>query len=229
MDLVVNLRPHYTSGSQIVMSMDTNERDFNSLHNAIESAFKEFGMADICFHNHGRENAPATTNTGSKPIDTLMVTRTLRDNKCGYLPFDDLSNHRGIWADFPTRQVFGASGTQSFVSPKARRLQCKDPRVLKKYNMEFKKLANSHGLIARTFKLESTVQGPLTPGQKRDFEELDKVHRKISLQAEKKCRRLKMGNVSWTPEYRLALMKHRFWILVLKRLQGCKVGRKYLK
>ena len=77
MDLVADLRPHYRSGSQIVMAMDTNEKEFHLANNVIEVAFREFGMEDICFFKHGRQNAPATTNTGSKPIDTVMVTRSL--------------------------------------------------------------------------------------------------------------------------------------------------------
>jgi hypothetical protein len=212
-----------------VLSMDTNKKGFREVENAIERAFSEYGMVDICFANHDRELAPSTTNTGSNPIDTVLVTGTLKTNKCGYLPFDDLSNHRGTWADFPNAQVFGTEAAQELVNPAARRLQCKDPRVWKKYNAEFKKRANKHRLIERTFALEQEIDGPLTDAQMAKYEALDKLRSMIAKQAERKCRRLKMGKVCWTPEYKMALLKHRFWVLILKRHKGCKVGRKYLK
>jgi len=47
--------------------------------------------------------------------------------------------------------------------------------------------------------------------------------------AEKKCRKLKLRNIPWSPEIAQAMLVKLAWCLIEKRLKGCKVGWKYLK
>ena len=146
-DLVAVLDPLHKMGAQIVISMDTNDNKYHKDVNDIAEAFRTYGLKDAIFLAHGRENAPATTNTGSLPIDALLVGPTLEGTPCGYLPFNDMTNHRPLWMDVVRTRVFGTSAAQLFVPPKARRLQCKDPRVVKKYCKQFKKVATSKKMI----------------------------------------------------------------------------------
>jgi len=58
----------------------------------------------------------------------------LEGAKVGYLAFDNGmgSDHWGMWLDIPATALFGDT-LQHYTLAKARRQQCKDPRIVKKY------------------------------------------------------------------------------------------------
>jgi len=63
-----------------------------------------------------------------------MSENLLKGAKGGYLEFDNGlgSDHRGIWLDLPAVNLFGEPNI-NFTPAKARRLPCKDPRIITKY------------------------------------------------------------------------------------------------
>ena len=160
---------------------------------------------------HGCSTAPATTTTGSKPVDGILTGPMLHNQSSGYLAFTEFSNHCGLWIDIPLELVFGQSARQQFVPPQARRLQCKDPRVVARYNTIMKEGVEKGKLMERSFALEASIKGPITESQAQEYEALDKLRMECSKAAEAKCRKLKMGQVAWSPEYQRALISHRFW------------------
>ena len=219
----------YNKGAQIIISMDTNEAKYHQATNDIADAFRIYRLQDAVFLAHGRENAPATTNTGSLPNDALLVGTTMLETPCGYLRFNDMTNHRPLWMDVNQIQVFGALSAQLFVPPKACRLQCKDPRVVKKYCKRFKAFAHSKKIIERSFNLEESIKGKLTNKQEKEFERLDKERQAGGEIAEANCRLLKMGKVAWFPKLAKALLTHRFWVALVQRRQGRSIGIKVLR
>ena len=90
-------------------------------------------------------------------------------------------------------------------------------------------LADVCRLIEEVFELEALVNGALSHEQEDRYERLDAKREALSKKAERTCRRLKMGQVCWTPQYQEALMTHRFWELLYKKRLGRKIGAKYLR
>jgi len=88
-------------------------------------------MADITMMKHGQD-APATQNRGSYPINGLFVTRALQNNQCGYLSsLDAIGNHHCLWIDIPEERLFG-SNLLPPTKPKARRLKMENLCTVKK-------------------------------------------------------------------------------------------------
>ena len=143
-DLVAELQPLHDAGSQIIICMDSNETSLKQENNIIEAKLKVLGLVDVVLSNHRQAQAPPTTNgftdlTQAGPVDTIMAPSAIcSECECGYLPFQALSNHRGVYSDFNEIQLFGLPARQSFVAPSGRRLQCKDPCTVRRYNKVMK-------------------------------------------------------------------------------------------
>jgi hypothetical protein len=58
---------------------------------------------------------------------------------------------------------------------------------------------------------------------------LDKKLLKLRLGAEKKCRKLKMGKVLWSPEFALLKTNLKYWCLTHKTLQGKSIDMKFFR
>ena len=95
-DLVQEISPIHATGSQIVLCMDANEKTMHLNNNIIEQAFAQLGLTDIILTNHNRHHAPATTLTGSRPVDTIMTGTTLSSCPSGYLPIPHFTDHRPL-------------------------------------------------------------------------------------------------------------------------------------
>ena len=81
-----------------------------------------------------------------------------------------------------------------------RRLQCKLSHSVKNYNSILQRFLRTHKMNEQAQTLKDSVQLPLTPSQQEQFEELDRRIVQGMKLAEKKCRKLKMGGVQWTPQ-----------------------------
>jgi hypothetical protein len=90
------------------------------------------------------------------------VTPGLQAGAAGYSAFGAgcPSDHRVLWANFTYTDAFGLSSTP-LVSPGARRLDTKNPRLVEKYVQQLRKQLVHSGLAKRLFALEpwATQQG----------------------------------------------------------------------
>ena len=146
--------------------MDANETKLQQIDNPIENALRDFNMKEVILNQHPRHDAPATHNRGSKPIDGIFATPIFHDQPCGYLDFTDgPGDHRPTWQDVPLTTIFGAPAKQAFIPPQARRLQCRDPRTMKKYQQLYMEFVSKHKLLERACKLEGEYSVPLTQAQ----------------------------------------------------------------
>jgi len=100
---------------------------------------------------------------------------------------------------------------------------------MKKYNKLYKQLAETAKLPEQIYTLETSVEGPLTTNQQLEYERLDALLKKFSEAAELKCRRLKMGQVAWSPELQKALMEKKFWELMYRHSMGKSIGSRHLR
>jgi hypothetical protein len=105
--------------------------------------------------------------------------------------------------------------------PQARRLQMRNPRCVKKFNAEYRRLVLQRRLPQRLYELESTiVNNYMTPSQPQESWDLDISAAECQLLAEERCRKLKMGRVQFSPATMLPRYQVAFWRIAIHRRQG---------
>ena len=119
---------------------------------------------------------------------------------------------------------------QAIKRPIARRLQCGDPRSMDKYIKNLESLLDHANVVYQTMNLEQIPTIPLTDDDIQIYEEMHKIITRCMIQAEKKCRKLYMGGVSFSPELVNHLTLINFWyILIRKNKSSCTNMRTIIK
>ena len=188
--------------------------------------FKErLGLHDVMLEKLGNDQEPPNTyQRGRNPIDTILCTRGIEVNKAGYLPFGEgVGDHRALFIDVTIASTLGVNLPPDKTA-KARRLKLQDPRIIKKYVKYLKHFFKRHSLSDQSKLLQDRVTCPITKEDALEYERLDKIRIAGMQYAEKRCRKLKMGGVPWTPELSYIRLGIEVWMLVLKRLRGCLVS-----
>ena len=211
-------------GDQLIVAGDWNNdiRKKKFLEN-----FTKRNLIPAIHHVHGNE-LPPTYNEGSKPIDEIFVSTTLKINACGYLPHgSSLGDHCPVWVDLNRDTVLGVKGHLKPIY-QARKLKTQDPRIVEKYNNTLHDLLESKEVLERTRFLANSISGRILKWQIDEYEELDKIREESMKVAEKKCRKLKMGAVKWSPELQLARDTITYYSLTLRKKLGRKVSTKII-
>ena len=107
---------------------------------------------------------------------------------------------------------------------RARKLKLQDPRIIKKYNKCLKHFFQRHQLELRSRTLQRHATFPLSSQDAIAYEKLDRIRIDGMKYAEKRCRRLKMGGVPWSPELTYIRVGIEVWMLVIRWNRGCKVS-----
>ena len=199
------------AGDHIVIGVDLNS-DISS--NRIFNMFRKEGLVDILSLRHGR--GPATCIRGSVQIDGLFVTSALSQCRCGMLPFGAF-DHRPLWIDIPHDLAFGAKIDLS-ATPNCRRLRVDDPRTVTRFQATLRQLLTAKNIPDRLAKLEEATisHATLTPSQAQEYEDLKREHLAASLEAERKCRKLRTGIYPFSPTYSRLRYTILYWQLVLR-------------
>ena len=229
-DLAIELQTAYDAGDTILVALDANEPTLWQPHNPVASAFSHTAsLHDVHLQRHDSSTAPATHNRGSRPIDSIFGSAFLAPYKSGYKPFGaGPGDHRPLWLDLSIPSVFGIS-TKAATPVTARRLQGRDPRVVKRYQDHLLRHYQTHNIPARTFALEASIAGPLSDSQSTEWESLDTLRTQGIFAADFSCRRLRTGAVPWTPRVAHTLATHRFWDRYYQFRIGRHVGLSYLR
>ncbi len=116
-----------------------------------------------------KSKLPPTHQRGQEPIDGIFLSSLLR-----YLAYDDGigSNHQGIWLNNPAIMLFG-DNLQHHTPAKARRLQCKDPQTIQKYNDELYNNLQGQLIFQRVNTLQASATNRLMAPQQWKYKELD--------------------------------------------------------
>ena len=108
-------------------------------------------------------------------------------------------DHRWLWVDIDFEKVFGYI-TSSYVQPAARRLKTDDPRTVHKWQQAYESFIQDDNLLKQQWQLEALITSlPLTEDQIKTYNSIVCQCTKGMKLAEKKCRKLKMGNVPFSP------------------------------
>ena len=118
------------AGDQLIIGGDWNTQVTNP---AFLEKFSEHNLLPAMQSKHGK-SLPPTYNNGSKAINEIFISSTLQITNVGYAQFGStMGDHRPVWLDVTKATALGANLHRP-TSRKARRLRCKDPRVVERYN-----------------------------------------------------------------------------------------------
>ena len=131
------------------------------------------------------------------------------------------SNHRMLWVDIEDTQLWGSTDL-AHVPPRARRLKNQDPRVRGRYLEELSKRLQEKDIPNQIFKLETMCGEKISKETRTQMDRLVKERNNAMVEAEKKCRKLKMGAYHWSPAIKEARQAIRIWTLLKRKLKGKK-------
>jgi hypothetical protein len=117
--------------------------------------------------------------------------------------------------DIPQAIAFGHD-MPPIVRASARRLKVEDPRVTFRYTTELKASLNKHDLFSRLQALKQQITSPVSAEHAAEWEYLDSMCTIGMLTVERNCRKLRMGEISWSPQYKLIRDKLHAWNLLRK-------------
>ena len=120
---------------------------------------------------------PPTYNEGSRRIDDILMSGTLKSSQRGFLAFDLMpSNHRVLYIDIKIKS-FICRCNSSIPSHAAWRLKLDDPTVVKKYQTEVERILLSEGAFHEAKQLKDYVQltGNFDEKAETAFETLDSI------------------------------------------------------
>ena len=216
-----------SSHEQLIVMGDFNE---DTTLRVITSFFTSLGMHNLLhtLHSDLYTSSLHSHSRGKTLIDGIFATQGISVIRGGILEEHKFeSDHKLLWVDLSFSSIFGTHNPP-FIPPHCRRLKNEDPRVVHKFNSEYSKLLSLHRLPEAINNLNSTINYTLTPQQQTEFERIDSLRTKCLLRAERKCRKLKTGNIEFSPTIQHQRNLIRFWKLILKRRLGQRVDSKYL-
>ena len=216
-DICREVKEAHSQGIQVIVMLDGNS-DMRS--GFLSSAFKSASLQEAILRRHG-ESGPSTfrRNQSNTPIDGIWVSSGMAIKQCGYLDFDDVvigADHRCLWLDITFAVAFG-SNFAPIVRPKARRLHCRDPRIVNNYLKIYEKEASRVNLLQKVDSLLSRLEYPLPIDLQDEYEDLDKLRCNITQEAERKCRKLRKGQVAFSPALQRASRVIKAYLLLLKK------------
>jgi hypothetical protein len=197
----------------LVICMDANEDVRNGdltkmlrdqgLHNPILT--KHPHLASIATYERSEQNFP---------IDAIMTTLDTTDQvKCGYLAFQDgpPGDHRTLWMDIPFELIFG-NNPPHMQGVKATPVAVQDPRIRKKFNKRVMNKYVEYGILEKARLLRSQMnRGEAIALIKPRLEALIQITTQIRKEAAIKVRRLKTGNIPWSPHIQAIKNLQRLW------------------
>ena len=215
---------HFLAGcrhrqERIVLFIDANQDIRNS---PLATALAELDIHEAITNHHPTQPPPATYKYGKTCIDGIYLSPELIPHKAGFLAITtEVGDHRQSYIDIPFQELLG-DDVLRVERPTARRLTTKNPKVLKKYIrllthfLHKKKIKERLQAAKRDNKDHTTL--PRT--QHHRMEKIDRDITEGAKYAEKRCRKLRMGDLDFSPEAIKARDTKYLWKLVQQRLEG---------
>jgi hypothetical protein len=166
---------------------------------------------------------------GKWPVDGVYVLPNLPVDASTWLQFQHhLGDLRFAVIDINSNALVG-DALLKIVRPQARRLSCSIPDSVLAYNKHLSSHLLRHQVLPKLNHLYSSHNGDFTPLECEHLEALDCIRADEMLSAEKKCRKLSMGTVDYSPEVDLAKKRRWLWKQVVKKREGRQVSASMIK
>ena len=223
-DLAAELEPWIANDDAVILLLDANDdlRD-SPTHTWLTTMI---GLRNGIHCHHPNTEPPSTysRNFKNKPIDGCYTTPNLPILKGGFRPFrEGIGDHRILYIDVDVNTWFEGE-MYKVAHLQVRKLKFSDVRTVKKYQQELRRLLDNKGMLERTQWLYSTFNIPLTESQQVEYEKIDQFVTECCLTAEKKCRKMRAGQVPFSPLVDTAAKTIYLWNLVLNKMRGTKVS-----
>lgn len=229
-DLRTAVKQWIEDGKHLIVGMDANE-DVRT--GKLTSMLREQGLHNAILAKHPNLGPVATYERSEQdiPVDAIMTTiNTGQEINAGYFAFGEglPGDHRTLLMDIPFELIFGNNPPHIQgvdVTPVA----VKDPRVRKKFNKRVWKQYIKHGVLDKARYMRMAMnRGDSDEQILNQVEYLIKLTTSIRLEAAKKLRKIKKGEISWSPAVQACKDLQRLWTLVIRRRQRKKVSRNFL-
>jgi hypothetical protein len=159
-DLCADIQEFMEAGDHIILPIDGNT---DMKHSDLRTALERCNLREVLLEKHGN-NGPSTfrRNKTNTPIDGIWVSLGISISKGGYSPYDGVfinTDHRCLWVDITFVSAFG-NNMPAIYRPSARRLHCRDPRIVTNYQKRYEKLAHKYKLKERVEALDKMAEYP---------------------------------------------------------------------
>jgi hypothetical protein len=187
-------------GDHIILLLDGNsDMKDSDLVKALQAIQKK----EVILRKHGLSGTSTfKRNMTNTSIDGIWATPGIQIQAGGYFDYDAVfqgTDHRCIWVDITYVNAFGHN-IPAIIKPISRRLKCKDPRTVDNFIRNLKQFHTKHNLLSRARKLASDTVYPCPSHVQDEYECLDDLRCTGVRLAERNCRKLRMGQVSFSPE-----------------------------
>jgi len=228
-DLAQDIKEAMQQQEKVILMLDGNSDMRNS---ELASILQQCSLKEVILQRHGVKG-PATCrrNQARTPIDGIWASPGIQITAGGYLDYDQIipgADHRTLWVEVSYVNALGHV-MPAVVRPQARRLHCRDPRIVQNYVRRYEKLATENNLVFRVESLAQKASYPLTPTLQAEFEELDNVRCQITKEAEKRCRKLRKGQVEFSPALQKASRQIKVFTLLHRKLANRKVSSRLIR
>ena len=225
-DLYKSIKTWITNGDSIIVLADCNE---DVRHGKLGEKLSGLGLFSPIRQKFGDIGMPATFHAGSKPIDDILITRDLKFDAVGYLPFGDgPGDHRGVYIDIDKDSMIGRS-IYEIHRIKGRKLKSTDIKTVDKFNMLMKDQLEKKNALRRMEVLDKSCWSNMTSEQEVEFEKIDKAFVEAFRYANKRCKKLKKGEVAYAPEeIQLEGRKIRLWTFCIRKRCGRRISTRLI-
>jgi hypothetical protein len=205
-DLIVDIKKFLDMGDHIILMLDGNS---NMKGSDLSRALTQLSLVEAILERHGSDG-PAThkRNSTKTPIDGIWLSPGLRIERGGYFEYDEVipSDHRCLWVDLSFTMAFGHN-MPPLCKRQPRRLHCKDPRLVENFINLYHQFARPLNLFHRIQELEKKAAFMSKSEIINEYEELDSLRCEATAFAEKNCRKLRTGQVAFSPELNESRLK----------------------
>jgi hypothetical protein len=178
------------------------------------------GMREVILQTHKRLNPPATCdkNNNREPIDGIFATTGIRIISGGYAPFNAgcPSDHHYLWIDVPYTDALGYS-IPPHICPSARRLQCKNPKLVQKYNTQLSRALSTENLDTDLAQISNTaLHEGWSHHLEQEYNRINDRQYTIRKDIESKIRNLRTGAIPWSPKLQRFRNNIQIWSMLFK-------------
>ena len=233
-DLSQTLRQWREEGDSLIVMLDANE-DIRG--GRIAQVFKQpdLELYEVSQKKHETLPYVPTYYQGEKgsayQIDGIFTTPEIEISRVTWVPVDESpGDHRAGIVDLKWDTVAGEA-LQRVKRPKARRLTGSLPETVNKYVKYLEKYFWHHKLSEKVQTLYR-IQGEeikVTAEAQALLEQIDRVRTDGMLAAEKRCRKLRMGSIDFSPAMNKLKIKWGVLSLIIRKRMGGRVNTRVIK
>ncbi len=231
-DLGTSLRKWRDAGEKLIVFLDANEDVTNGSMQRLLTG-DELNMREVAISQHPDLAPPASFQRGDRvgttPLDGVFATNDVPAFKAGWLAaFRSPGDHRVPYLEVDTKALLGESLVR-IVRPQARRLTCRQPKVLRKYRKKALLHMANHKVTTKLLTVYGSSTNALSTRQEAKMESLDLVRKEGMEYAENKCRNLSMGEVDCSPEVGKARQMKLLWKKIVTQKRGGRMSSSHIR